>query len=107
MEEKNECQTILRYNGDLSPVYKDKKKYKTHDLAVIACKKQNSSSSQIHKLVTYKCKVCHSYHIGRNGKPIDKKYRQKLRTELKPKKVVPKKKVGFTVVGKIDLSTLQ
>jgi len=105
MEEKTECQTILRYNEDLTPVYKNKEKYKTHDLAVKACKTQNASSTQIHKLVTYKCKVCHTYHIGRNGKTIEKKYRQKLRKESST--VKPKRRLEFKVVGKIDLSTLK
>lgn len=97
--EKNECQTLLRYAEDRTPIYKNKKKYETHDLAVKACKVLNSKPSQINKLVTYKCKVCHTYHIGRNGKTINKKYRKKVQTELNPKKMEPK----FKIIGKIKL----
>jgi hypothetical protein len=100
---KNSCQTISGYDKDGNPILKDKIKYDTHDKAVKACKTQNIRESRIKKLVTYKCKVCNKYHIGRNGKNIKAKYRRKLRraNDLAGKL---KMKVGIKVIGKIDLT---
>lgn len=100
--EKNECQTILRYGNDRLPIYTNKHKFESHDSAVQACKEQNSKPNQIHKLVTYKCRICHKFHIGRNGKMLDKKYKNKLKASLTPNKVIGKPK--FKLIGKIDLS---
>tara|TARA_R110000772_G_scaffold260587_1_gene378660 strand:+ start:501 stop:818 length:318 start_codon:yes stop_codon:yes gene_type:complete len=81
MHYKNNCQTIRNYDLLGRPVYKNKRQFSTHDLAVQACKVINLREHQIHKLVTYKCNVCHQYHIGRNGKEINAKYKRKIRRE--------------------------
>lgn len=98
---KSHCQTISRYDELGRPVLKKKLKYKTHDQAVEACKRMNIRKGQIMKLVTYKCKVCHEYHIGRNGKEITPKYRNKLLREEQKK--YETKPISFKIVGKIDL----
>jgi transposase-like protein len=43
------------------------------------------------KVVAYKCKSCHKFHVGRNGNTISDKEKEKW----KPK--------GFTIIGKINL----
>jgi hypothetical protein len=100
---KSECQTLVRTEEDGTMVLKDKHKFDTHDEAVAECKKQNAKPGRIHKVVTYKCKVCHKYHIGRNGKEIKDKYRDKLaKSNFKAKL----DSAEFKVVGKIDLSKI-
>jgi hypothetical protein len=68
-----ECDTILRYDENLKPVLKPKKKFNTLDDAIIEAKKVNSNDKIIHKLVAYKCTKCFKYHIGRNGKELKEK----------------------------------
>jgi hypothetical protein len=100
---KSECQTLVRTEEDGTMVLKDKRKFDTHDEAVAECKKQNAKPGRIHKVVTYKCKVCHHYHIGRNGKEIKDKYRDKLvKSNFKAKL----DSAEFKIVGKIDLSKI-
>jgi len=99
MSYKNKCQTLLNYDELGRPVFKNKVRYSTHDKAVEACKRLNFRSTQIKKLVTYKCDVCYNYHIGRNGKDIKKKYLSKLKRENN--KSVPQ--YQFKIIGKIEL----
>lgn len=75
----NECQTFSHIDKDGNKVFKPKKTYHTLDEAIEVCKKLNANSKQISKLVSYKCRTCFKYHIGRNGKTIKEKYRNKLR----------------------------
>lgn len=98
---KSHCETITRHDLLGRPVLKKKLKYKTHDKAVETCRRVNLKKGQIMKLVTYKCKVCHHYHIGRNGSLITPKYRNKL-LRLEQQKYATKP-MGFKIVGKIDL----
>ena len=100
---KTECETLVKIEEDGTKVYKPKHPFDTHDDAVEAAKKQNAKPGRIHKLVTYKCKVCHKYHIGRNGKEIKDKYRTKLVKEDFKAKL---DSAEFKVVGKIDLSKI-
>lgn len=102
---KTRCETIQGYMEDGTPILKPKIKYKTHEKAVKACKTFNLQQSQIKKLVTYKCPICFQYHIGRNGKDVKPKYRDKIR-KLNDQAGEAKMRVGFKVVGKIDLSKL-
>lgn len=67
------CETLLYVDKDGNKVTKPKRKFETHDAAVEECKKLNAQPHRIHKLVTYKCKTCQKYHIGRNGKLIKRK----------------------------------
>jgi predicted CXXCH cytochrome family protein len=76
-----ECQTIERYDNGL-PVYKPKKSWDTLEEAIEVCKHINSQDHIIHKVVSYKCKVCHKYHIGRNGKELKDKERQKHKKQI-------------------------
>lgn len=67
------CQTLVCISHDGEKVFKPKKKFKTQDEAIEACKKINSQEKQIHKVVPYRCKHCGSYHIGRNGNLVKRK----------------------------------
>lgn len=112
------CNTLVRTEKDGTKVYKDKKKFDSLDDAIAACKEVNAQPHRISKLVSYKCKHCHKYHIGRNGKTITKKYREKLNFEKHvptPEEIEERKRMAravdiehanFKVVGKIDLSKI-
>ena len=68
----NVCKTFSHIGENGEKVWKDKVKFLTLDDAIIEAKRMNNLPKTIHKLVAYKCTVCHKYHIGRNGKLIDK-----------------------------------
>ena len=68
----NVCKTFSHIDSNGNKVWKDKKKFDTLDDAIIEAKRINSLEKTIHKVVSYKCEVCHKYHIGRNGKLIKK-----------------------------------
>lgn len=107
MSYKNNCQTLSHYDELQRPVYKNKHPFETHDLAVKACKIYNLKEQQIKKLVTYKCKVCHKYHIGRNGNDINAKYKRKI-TRERDKRFNDNRKPNikthqFKIIGKIEL----
>jgi len=97
----------LNYDLLGRPVYKNKVKYSTHDKAVEACKRFNLREHQIKKLVTYKCRVCHKYHIGRNGKDIKNKYKNKIKREkekvFNDSQKRPERQYNFKIIGKIEL----
>jgi hypothetical protein len=90
-----DCKTFSHIGADGEKVYRPKKSYKTLDEAIAECKKLNARDKQITKLVSYKCKECHKYHIGRNGKELSQKYKEKL-TKTLPKPT-------FKIIGKINL----
>jgi hypothetical protein len=73
-----ECQTIERYDENHNPIFKPKRKFESLELAIKYAKKINSLEHTIHKVVAYKCKKCCKYHIGRNGKEITVKEKNKL-----------------------------
>jgi hypothetical protein len=68
----NVCETLLYIDKDGNRVTKPKRKFKHLDDAIAECKRVNAKPQTIHKVVSYKCKVCHYYHIGRNGKILKK-----------------------------------
>lgn len=68
----NQCETLLYIDKEGNRITKPKKKFDTLDEAIEVCKKLNAQPHRINKVVSYKCKVCHKYHIGRNGKQIKK-----------------------------------
>ena len=76
------CQKIERYE-DGKPVYRQKKSYETQDNAIEFAKFINSQDHVINKVVPYLCKVCNKYHLGRNGKPLTNKEREKRKKQLK------------------------
>jgi hypothetical protein len=126
-----QCKTFSHIGEDGEKVYKSKKAFDTLDDAILQCKIENAKSKQISKLVSYKCKECHKYHMGRNGKTLTQKYKDKLNDELgkiftsrsnreryrkgkdlKNTYISPPTweekldKANFKVVGKIDLSKI-
>lgn len=74
---------------------KPKKQYPTNEAAIKACKSVNALPNRINKVVPYKCPICFKFHIGRNGKPLTKKYLEKITKS--------REFTGFKIVGKIDL----
>lgn len=68
-----ECSTLESIVNGLK-VYKPKRKFKTLDEAIKQAKYVNGNPNQIHKVVSYKCTICFNYHVGRNGKQINKRY---------------------------------
>jgi len=78
-----ECETIDRFNENGDPIFRLKKKYETLDDAIEAAKNINSKDTIIHKVVAYKCPKCYKYHIGRNGKELKEKERNKLKKRKK------------------------
>lgn len=74
---------------------KPKKQFRTNEQAIAHAKFVNGLPNRINKVVSYKCPVCFMFHVGRNGKPLTKKYVDKI--------TKPKPFQGFKIVGKIDL----
>jgi hypothetical protein len=101
--------TVTDYNTG-EQVEKPKKAYDTLDDAIAACKAINTKPNRIHKVVSYKCKSCHKYHIGRNGKELTDKYVSKLKKGKRIKDIVEQRNVKktptFKIVGKIDLDKI-
>jgi hypothetical protein len=89
-----ECTTkyVDRINGEL--IDKPKRKFETLEAAIKHCKQVNSLDDRKFKVVSYKCHVCHKFHVGRNGTDIKPKEKLKFKEALKPK---------FKIIGKIDL----
>lgn len=112
------CNTLVREETDGTKAYKDKKKFETLEDAIDACKKLNAKPHRISKLVSYKCRCCFKYHIGRNGKTITDKYRRKLKdeqhapnteeVEMRQRRIraADIENANFKFVGKIDLSKI-
>ena len=68
------CERTIKLNGAdgyIILMKKPKKKFDTLDDAINACKSINKKSKM--KVVSYKCKKCFKYHIGRNGNVNKKK----------------------------------
>jgi hypothetical protein len=78
-----ECLRLERYDENRNPVYVQKKVYNTQDEAIDVAKIINSQDHVIHKVVPYRCNVCHKYHLGRNGKELKEKERTKHKNQLK------------------------
>ncbi len=78
-----ECQTLERYDENLQPVYKPKRVFNTQDEAIEVAKFINAQDHVIHKVVPYRCKVCKKYHLGRNGKELKEKEREKHKRQIK------------------------
>jgi len=77
------CQTLERYDEQGQPIYKPKKVYNTQDEAIDVAKFINSQDHVIHKVVPYHCKQCDKYHLGRNGKILKDKEREKHKKQIK------------------------
>lgn len=86
--------TTLKLNDEGVMVEVPKKSFNTLDEAIIACKKVNSFPDIKEKVVSYKCQTCYKYHIGRNGKQLKEKEKEKYIEEIKPR---------FKIIGRIKL----
>jgi hypothetical protein len=71
-----ECSRLDKIDEQGVKHYTPKKPYDTLDEAIAQAKIYNRYNNT--KLVAYKCKTCFKYHIGRNGKIITDKERNKL-----------------------------
>jgi len=74
---------------------KPKKPFNTNEQAISHAKYVNGLPDRTYKVVAYKCPVCFKFHVGRNGKPLTKKYVDKI--------TKPKTFQGFKIIGKIEL----
>ncbi len=107
------CDTLVRTEPDGKKVFKKKESFNTMDEAILAAKKMNCKEMTIHKLFAYKCTYCRKYHIGRNGKLLSDKDREKYRKELGVsvkilgKIDLDKDKKGFKVISWIDLDKIK
>jgi hypothetical protein len=107
--EKNECQTIV-IDDDGNEVLKDKVQFKDKIDAMIKSKVVMLNKNVTDTLDVYKCGICNSYHIGRNGEKISdfdrKKYKHDLARLFKKRELERLKNFKPKIVGKIDLSTI-
>ena len=55
-------QCFKQYGARLVP----KHQYETQDEAIEDAKIINAKPQQIHKVVPYRCNICHKYHLGKN-----------------------------------------
>jgi len=62
------CETLLYIDNNGERIFKAKKKFNTLEEAIQECSRINNKPQTIHKVVPYKCKTCHMFHVGRNGK---------------------------------------
>jgi len=90
------CDTLIRTEPDGKKIFKKKKAYNTLDEAIAQAKKLNALDIQVKKLVAYKCTYCCKYHIGRNGKTLTEKQKNKFRND-------PVNQIQFKILGKINL----
>lgn len=74
--------TLERYDENMNPVYKPKRAFDTQDEAIEVAKFINAQDHVIHKVVPYRCKACGKYHLGRNGKILKDKERQKHKNQI-------------------------
>lgn len=105
---RSHCEKIVLIDG--KETTQPKKPFPTLDAAIEAAKKINAYPNITEKVVAYKCKVCHKYHVGRNGKILTSKYKNKLITAIEneeiKKKIAKVKAISFKILGKVDLSKL-
>lgn len=64
-------------------IIKNKIRYDSLDIAILNAKKNNIRYGiGKPKVTAYKCKICHGYHIGKNGSIISDKEFKKWKKEL-------------------------
>lgn len=80
-----ECMTLERYDENMQPVYKPKRAFDTQDDAIETAKFVNAQDHVIHKVVPYRCKYCNKYHLGRSGKKLTEKERQRRKIQVREK----------------------
>jgi hypothetical protein len=86
-----ECTTQIvdRTNGQL--VDKPKRPFNDLEAAIRHAKSVNALPDRKFKVVACKCKCCYKFHVGRNGKTISDKEKEKWKPQ------------GFKIIGKINL----
>ena len=91
MEYDNKHRTVEGYNLDGSKRYKAKKSFDTELKAQETGFKLNIKPETIHKLVAYKCSICHKWHIGHHGnKTLDEKTKLKIQKQYNEWKIINK-----------------
>jgi uncharacterized membrane protein len=69
----NVCEKLLYVDPITKVAVKQpKKKFTTLDGAIAEAKRINQKENQIHKVIAYKCSVCHKYHVGKGKKILEK-----------------------------------
>lgn len=106
------CTTFDRIEEGGSMVSKPKKQFDTMDAAIAVAKIENAKPNRINKVVAYKCDVCFKYHIGRNGKELTYKEKEKLKKELEldeqhKKALVNNPLARIKTIGWVDLSKVK
>lgn len=96
------CTTISTTSVDENgnPKIKKKKAFFTLESAIQHAKQMNARDDRNEKVVAYKCKECHRYHVGRNGNKIKDKEKDKFKKSLE-------KPLRFKVLGYVDLSKIK
>ena len=79
------CNTIERYGENNRPIFKEKEKFNSLDEAIEIAGKMNLRKGQIRKIISYKCDMCHHYHIGRSKKELTEKDILKIKRRQKRK----------------------
>lgn len=79
--DKSACYKKLYKKSDTEWEVIEKKKFTREEDAFEVCKKINSNSKQIHKVVAYKCPNCRFYHIGKTNKELTNKDRKKIKND--------------------------
>jgi hypothetical protein len=77
MKSETPCKRFkcLDRNGD--HIFVDKVRFKTDKEAIEAARVMTLHENTIHRLVAYKCPVCHYWHIGRNRSVLTEKDRKR------------------------------
>jgi hypothetical protein len=83
VKSNNPCQRFKSFDNDGNPIFVDKIKYNTDKEAIEAARQMNIQEKVIHKLVAYKCPVCHYWHIGRNKTVLSPKDKNHYKNVIK------------------------
>lgn len=107
-----QCSTFDKVEENGTIVNRPKKQFDTLDIAISVAKRENSKPEHIHKVVAYKCTICHKYHVGRNGKLLTNKERDKNQKEFVDKNKLEEKKRQYAlsnlkIIGYIDLDKIK
>lgn len=73
---KHKCTTFSHIDEDGHIVEKNKICYDTDKEAIEVARRINLKEKTIHKMVAYKCDVCHLWHIGKSRRILTEKDRE-------------------------------
>ena len=88
MEYDKKHWTLEGFTADGSRTYKVKRSFDTELRAQYECFKRNIKPEAIHKLVAYKCPVCHKWHIGHNNTILEDKDKKKIQKQFNEWKII-------------------